>query len=146
MITILSMNRSTQLSIFFLTNFIFTLGSVVGFILWSNNTNNTEDYSYYSFCSIMNLLFVIVGSCLYNKLEEDDSVDTETNESYVNGGIFICISFCYTVLWVFASLFSTLAIQQCMIMSMNCSGVIMSTIFGYLLFILWSLSFFMLIL
>ena len=134
-------------SLFFLLNFIFTLGSVIGFVLWSNK-NTTEDYAYYSFCSIMNLLFVITGSCFHNKFEDNHDPEAALPEpTWRNKGIFTCLSFCYTVLWVFAALFSTLATKQCVeLLEVNCSGVIMSTIFGYLLFILWSLSFFMSIL
>lgn len=136
------MDKSTQISLFFLTNLIFTFGSIIGFILWANNTN-VVNYSYYSFCSVINLIFVIVGFCLYDKLEDEDEENETIQERHCwNGNIFICISFCYTVLWIFAALTSSLAIQQCLTSESNCSGVIMSTIFGYLLFIIWSLSFF----
>lgn len=151
------MDKSNRLLLFFLINLIFTFGSITGFILWSNNTT-IVNYSYYTFCSIINMIFVLVGFCLYDKFGTDTTGDfsegtfrstnasgegTVQERSCWNGNVFICISFVYTVIWIFAALTSTLEIQHCLDSgTMNCSGVIMSTIFGYLLFILWSLSFF----
>lgn len=142
------MNLDIQIALFFLLNLILSIGSIIGVVSWAESTK-LINYEYYLFCSIINLVFVLFGFCFYdirneNELENELSPQESNTQTLRNKrcyDISVCISFCYSIMWIFAALTSTLHVINCK-NNGTCTGLIISVIFGYLLFILWSLFFF----
>jgi hypothetical protein len=150
-----------QMQLILLANIILSIGAIVGISVFASQTGDifisSDTYGFYWFVSTFSLLTGIVGYC-YHKI---DYVKQQFPKSeYIIYGMGL-ISLLFTVFWLAASASMTSVLRNCLQIknlkypeyidddqtgsviyfyydyNYTCNGEIITTTFGYSLFILW---------
>lgn len=142
-----------------ITNIVFNIGALVGISLWTSTNDiytSTDSYEFYWFVTIISNIIGILGY-FYHATPYIKKHIKPGNSNYVGYLMFI-ISIFNFVFWLSAASSTTVVLRNCIELKQKisnfrfftifeeplselnivCNGEIISVVFGYLQFLLWS--------
>lgn len=132
----------------FLLSIIFSIASIVGVSVWTNNNDfftYSSSYEFYWFVSITSLLFSLFTYFVHSIPLVIDTI--KKNITLMNLHLFTVTVFgiTYTIFWLGTSASVASDLRYCIFLKntfkntlINCQGKVVSTFFGFCNFILWS--------
>jgi|UniRef100_A0A6C0AL48 hypothetical protein len=132
---------------FFIASIILSIGSIVGVSVWADSNDIftlSDSYSFYWFVAITSLLFSLASYFTHTLKYIISYTRQSTKLSNLHMYAVSIFGSIYTIFWLGASASVASNLRYCLVIknnyryyNYNCNGQIISTVFGFLNFILW---------
>ena len=132
----------------FIASIILSIGSIAGVSVWADSNDIftlSNSYSFYWFVAITSLLFSLASYFIHTLKIFIDYTRQSIKLSNLHLYVVTFFGSIYTIFWLGASAGVTSNLRYCLVIknnfnfNYNCNGQIISTVFGFLNFILWSI-------
>ena len=121
--------------------------SVVGASIWSSSNDIftlTSTYDFHWFLSITSFILSISFYCIhtFNFILDYFRIIGNINLIYIHIPTITLLCVIYAIFWISTSIYLSYTVAQCNYYEFSCTGEIISMIFGYLNFFIWSVIFY----